>query len=343
MPTVEEAASVHPNTQVNATLVSGERLIGLSQVIEFTRYIRLVLPLDGYVFWVRADLVSASAIFNTSRFNTSGYNVAPEITTPAAILRAHGSLHYATDQLQQPDLTFAKNSVIFTSEVEVEDFNTVSPAVMYLGIFDGIRFSFNSRQNFQKQNAGIYHYRGDAVYSDMETQIIDSISSFDTRNVIVSNSLPLWLGLADVTPYPNLGGLPLPLFPSFLVPANLPPPFAAVHVTPEGTRAIQAIPFIARDGSHYQLAADKVIITLYGTRNFDAMDFIDYVFQYSLVTDLIGIMNMPIVSDAKKPQSELNVIAMKKTIEFEVSYYQSQIRDLARQLILSCVPTFRFS
>lgn len=343
MPTVEEAAAVQPDTQVNATLVTGLRVIDLNQVVTFTRYVRLVLPLDGYVFWVRADLVNASALFNTSRLNTARYNAAPEVAERAAVIKAHGSLHYATDQLQQSDVTFAKNTVIFTSEVEIEDFNEISPTVMYLGTFDGIRFSFNSRQNFQKQNAGIYHYRGDAVYSDMATQIIDSVGNFDTRNVIVSNSLPLWLGLANVTPYPGLTGLPLPLFPSFLVPANYPPPFAAVHIAPEATRALQAIPFIARDSSHYQLASDRVTVTIYGTRNFDVMDFVDYVMNYSLVTDLIGIMNMPIVTDDKKNQSELNVIAMKKSITFEVSYYQTRIRDLARQLILSCVPTFHFS
>ena len=63
----------------------------------------------------------------------------------------------------------------------------------------------------------------------------------------------------------------------------------------------------------------------------------DTVNQYSLDTDSIGIMNMPIVRDEKRPQSELQVIAMKKTIEFDVSYYQTRINDIARQLIESCI------
>ena len=54
-------------------------------------------------------------------------------------------------------------------------------------------------------------------------------------------------------------------------------------------------------------------------------------------------MNTPVVADEKRTQSELNTIAMKKSIEFEVNYNQATNRDIARQFIQSCVPTFNFS
>ena len=79
---------------------------------------------------------------------------------------------------------------------------------------------------------------------------------------------------------------------------------------------------------------------MYGLGNNQAMDFQDYVFQYSLNTDVIGVMNMPVIRDEKRTQSELSVIAMKKSIEIEVSYYQARVNTIARQFIKSAIPTY---
>ena len=49
------------------------------------------------------------------------------------------------------------------------------------------------------------------------------------------------------------------------------------------------------------------------------------------------MLNMPVIQDEKVTQPELGVIAMKKTITFEVSYYQQNIRNVARQLIESAL------
>jgi hypothetical protein len=51
-------------------------------------------------------------------------------------------------------------------------------------------------------------------------------------------------------------------------------------------------------------------------------------------------MNIPVVQDEKRTQAELATIAMKKTIVFEVSYHQSRINDVARQLLLNVIPNF---
>jgi hypothetical protein len=59
------------------------------------------------------------------------------------------------------------------------------------------------------------------------------------------------------------------------------------------------------------------------------------VFQYSQNTDNIGIMNMPVIQDEKEAQPEFGIIAMKKSITFEVSYYQSTVNNIAQKTIES--------
>jgi hypothetical protein len=330
MPGVEESIGV--KSQLAAGLEAGVETLSLNQVVTFVRYIKLVLPFDGTVFWVRSDLVGPSALLNTATFNAAYFNQPPRPLTERSQFEARGSMHYATDTFQLEDESFAKNTMTFTSQNPIDDLNEVSPQVMYIGEFDGLRFVFSQRGKFYRQ-ADLYHYRGDAVYPALATQIIDDAALLDTANIVVSNSLPAWLQLSRY----------FPIYPSFLVPDNLEPPYGVVHIAEDGTRALQAVPLIDSRGAHYQLAADKVRFTLYGLRNFNALDWLDYVLRYSTDTDVLGLMNMPIVRDAKKSQNELGIIAQKKTIEFEVSYYQTRIRDVGRQFILSCVPTITVS
>jgi hypothetical protein len=42
---------------------------------------------------------------------------------------------------------------------------------------------------------------------------------------------------------------------------------------------------------------------------------------------------MPVIQDEKITQSEFGIIAQKKSITFEISYYQKNLLDIARQLI----------
>lgn len=327
MPGLDEAQNAKP--PLGAGLAEGVESISASQRIKFTKYLKLILPLDGFVFWVRSDLVGPSALLNASRFNATLYNEAPRPLRGPATFEAAGSLHYATDQYQTEEESFALNRVVFTSEGPVEDLNDISPMVAYIGEIDDIRFAFSQRGAFYRQ-ADLYHYRGDAIYPSMESQIIDDPTLLDTRNLVVSNSLPIWLTLNRI----------MPLYPSFLAPDNLRPPYGVVHVIPEGTRTLQVAPFIDAQSNHWQLAADRVRVTMYGLRNFGALDFVDYVNQYTLDTDIMGIMNMPVIRDEKRAQNELNILAQKKTIEYEVSYNQARLREVARQLILSCIPTY---
>lgn len=347
MSTVDEAAGAP--TPMGSDLQQGVDTLSLDQEIVFTRYNRLVLPLDGFVFWVRADLVGQSAMPNVARPNAIDINAGkivgspepnafPRIIAPAKTLIAKGSLHYATRTNQEESETFATNLMIFTSEQEIQDLNEVGPETIYIATNDaGVRFAFSERKSFYRQ-ADLWHYTGHAVYSDMQTQIVDSPIGF-SRALVVSNSLPAWLDMARRRPAYGFS-VPFPVYPSFAVPANISPPFAAVHIDPVGTTAIGATQLIGPDSSLSQLASDRVRITMYGARNDQAQDFVAAVNQYSLDTDTIGIMNMPIVRDEKRMQPELGTLSMKKTVDFEVSYYQRRINDVARQLIAQAIPNF---
>lgn len=358
------AEGLGAKTPLASDLAAGVDAISSNQRITFTKYVRLVLPIDGSVFWVRATILSDGALINAAVLNSAALNELPIVSIPAASFSAKGSLHYATENRQNVDAAYAINRVVFTSEVQVDDLNAIGPTTMYIGEFQGQNFAFRERRSFYKQ-ADLHHYVGDAVYPIMRTQIIDDAVQLANRGQVVSNSLPIWLSIADYFA-PGFGGIgnfaigesaigvaeyfpwkvpfaPIPaMFPSYLAEENIVPPFATIHIPPESTQALASAPFLGPRLSHSQLARDKVKITFYGLRNADALGFVDTVNQFSLDRDLLGIMNIPTVRDEKQTQVELNVIAIKKTIEYEVSYYQSQARDVARQLILSAIPTFIF-
>jgi hypothetical protein len=336
MTTATEASFA--KTPLASDLAAGVESLDLEQEITFTRYVRLVLPADGFVFWVKASIVSPSALANACLPNRVAPNQGQKILTVAPTLIAKGSLHYATDVRQEASQTYAAERMVFTAEEPVNDLSAIAPNTLWIGVFQGKRFAFSSRSSFYQQ-ADLFHYVGFAVYPDMETQIIDNPAGFDPNSRVVSNSLPAWLALNGyVTPY-GFGNPSLPLYPSFLVPENIAPPFAAVDIPPGYTRALTSAPHISRKtSSHSQLCADTVTITLWGIRNDQALDFVDCVYQYSANYGVIGIMNLPVIRDEKRTQSELGTIAMKKSVDFEVSYHQNRMNSIARQVIKSCIP-----
>lgn len=339
MATAEEA--LEARTPIGADLAEGVKALSLDQKITFTKYVRLVLPLDGYVFWVRGDSVSRGALLNASRLNQATLNEGANVTADARTLVAMGSLHYATDQRQDQEATYAVNRVVFTSLQEVQDFNQIGPNLLFIAEFDGIRFAFSSRGSFYKQTQ-LYHYVGQAIFATMESQIIDDPRELNTRALIVSNSLPAWLALNQFDPTWPVP-LPLPaiqLFPSFLSPSNTPPPYGTIHIDPNETQSLSMAPAFGSRLSQQQPTRDLVTVTLWGANNDVALTFASAVMQYMLDTEVMGLMDTPTPRDDHITQNELNVLAQKKRIIFEVSYLQGQMRDIARQLILTCVPEY---
>jgi len=327
MTSVAEAAG--GKTELGSGLAAGVNTLSLNQTITFTKYVKYVLPIDGTVYW----------ILDGEQFE------------------AQGSLHYSIDTRQNEDENVAVNRVTFTSLHEVNDLNRVDGDTLYIGTVGDKRVAFSARLSYYRQ-ADLYHYTGDAVYPALADILIDDPLDLNTR-LVVSNSLPVWL---------TLGG-EIPVYPSFLTGPNIAPPYIAVHVQPEGTTAIQAFPrkipvfstteYVAPDywgddytdspiitplvvpeTIHSQLMRDKVRVTCYGLRNDEVLAFLDGVLEYSLNTDIIGMTNMPAVRDDKRIQTELGVLALKKTIDFEVSYYQSRVYDVAVKFIRNATVNF---
>jgi hypothetical protein len=327
-------------TELGGDLAEGIKSLSLNQKITFTLYVRAVLPLDGYVFWLRSDLLATPPI-STEMAAAIGTIAKSAMQRPT--LEVQGSLHYATDTRQEEAETYAANRMVFTSLTEIQELNAIAPNLLYIGEFQGQRFGFSTRSSFYRQ-ADLYHYVGFAVYPDMETQLIDEVVDFDTTEVIVTNSLPAWLALNTYDP-PYGFSMPagLTLFPSFLSPQNIDPPFGTVHIVPETTRGLAMAPYLTKTSSHSQLCAERVRVTLWGTRNDIALDFIDCVNQYSLDTAAFGLTNVPTMRDEKRTQSELAVIGMKKTVDFDITYHQYNINDIARQLIVNAIPNFYIS
>lgn len=181
MATVGEA--IGAKTPMASDLAEGVDTLDLNAAITFTRYVRLVLPFDGFVFWVRANLVTPSALFNHALLNRFAFNQFPRVIAAAApTLVAKGSLHYATDVRQEAGETYAANRIVFTSEQAINDLSAIAPGTLWLGEFEGKRFAFSSRSSFYQQ-ADLFHYVGFAVYPDMATQIIDTPMGFDARSL----------------------------------------------------------------------------------------------------------------------------------------------------------------
>ena len=313
MTTAAEAAA--SKSQLAADLAAGLNALSSGQSITFTQYTRFVNPLDGFVFWVIANPLNTIVTQKTS------------------------SLHYSTNRQQNEDETASVNQVILTSPTPINDLNAVAPNTLYIGSYNGLTFAFSSRGRYYQQ-ADLHHYVGTAVLPAMQSQIITDLSSFDDSTMIVNNSLPIWLSMNSyVPPYPGFT-CPITLYSSYAVPENLTPPYGVVHVDPAATKALLSAPFLDRTLGHWQLARDMVRVTLYGARNDAAATFLDFVEQFSYDWNSIGMMNMPVVVDEKRTQAEIAALAMKKTIEFEVSYNQYTARDIARQLITKSIQNY---
>jgi hypothetical protein len=316
-------------TPLASALEAGVNTISLNQVLTFELYERKVSPIDGMVYWVNAQLLSnLGGTLNTEEYNVSPYNQGtPEQPNVPFTLQVKGSLHYTAQLNQSEDRSTAVANVIFTSLAFVQSFTVTNPQQMYICSYETeggvLKFGFSEKIPFYQQ-AGLWHYRGTTLYSAMNTQIIEKIEDLDLATQTVSNSLPIWLSL-DV---------PFNIYPSYLVPQNLSPPFIAIHIEGSQTTALAQTTFLNSKLSSYQLSKDTVRVHFYGLSNNQAIDFMNYVFQYTLDTELLGLMNLPIIQDQKVTQPEYNFIAKKKEAIFEVNYYQSRVQDVTRQLII---------
>ena len=317
MPTIAEASANTKNSTLAAELAQGVNLLSGYQVVVFTPYVKLTMPLDGFVFWVNYSLIPNSPL------------------TPKTI---QGSLHYATEVKQEEESTLSYNTMVFTALSPCDIFNQIDPQILYIASYNNIRFAFSSTRKFYQQ-ADLYHYNGVAITAGDDPQIIDTLDNLNSLKLIVSNSLPIWLAMPSYTPpYPGFTCPIAKMYPSMLVPENCNPPYASVHI--EETTALASSAFLGRRLTSSQLTKDKVRVTTFGVNNDDIITFLNFVNQYSYDWNYIGMMNMPIIVDEKQTSPETETIAQKKTIEFEVSYLQETVRDIYRQFIHHCIVSF---
>lgn len=296
-------------TELNATLTQGLDDLSQFQVVPFTKYIRKVLPLDGFVFWIKASILSDDPDPEPDTKDVKGY------------------LHLTTESIQDDEQLYDRNVVTFTAQADIDPFNDIGTDVLYIGEFFGIQFSF-SRRTGLNEPANLYHYTGEAIFPYMRSQIINSVDDIDLNDVVVSSSLPVWLSLSQY----------MPMFPAMLSTQNLSPPYATVKCA--NTSPIAGAFYLDEKQNQYQLVSEDVTISVTGLRNASVEDFLRYVQDYTL-TDVagMGVMNIPVVQDERVTQNELNIIAMRKTIKFKVNYYQQRMRNVSRQLISTAIPS----
>lgn len=296
--------------QLQGALTGGLDDLSGSQQVTFTQYTRNVFSQDGYVFWVANGTTMVST----------------------------GSLHIGTQLNQDEDETMGLNSLVFTSEREVSPLNGINPSALWIGAFtapggETLDVAFSARGPFY-QRADLYHYTGFAVYPALKSQIVQSASDLPT-GPIVSNSLPFWLSSTGT-----------PVYPSFLVPDNIVPPYIVCHIEPELTTPIQPVPYYEWPGNPatltdlqpmpvHQLARDHVRLVMYGLTNLQAQQYYASLVDDSLSSENYGFVGEAgVIRDEKRGQAEIQAIAMKKTLEFDVSYYQAAADAIARRLIL---------
>ena len=295
---------VHTTTELHNTLQSGLKSLSNDQHITFTKYIQVILPLDGWVFWVKASSIEGE--------------VAPFVKSIS------GSLHQMIDQDQREDETIAVTTLIFTTTFEIDVLKEVANTVMWIGEYNGSKFSFNKQSSFYNE-AGLFHYVGDAVYPTLADALVNDYNDLNQTDVVVSSSLPAWLTLNAIAD----------IYPSFLVPTNIEPPYITVHV--DRQQAITGGQKFNEFADSTQLMSERVKLTLYGLRHNEAMDFLKYVQSYADDNGVFGYCCMPAVMDDKRPQSEINALAIKKTIEYTINYEQTRIRNEATRFVARVV------
>lgn len=317
MSSATEAMGFGTNSMASA-LAAGLDTIDQKQSVAFTLYVKQVLPLDGFVFWLRADqLVSPP----------------PDIAAMPFVLTIEGSLHHATINTQSEDENFATQRVTFTAKDAVSSLSGMAPDTLYMAEVEGYRYAFSARANWYRQ-ADLYHYTGDAVYPSLADILVDDISTLDLTNRVVSNSMPAWLMFTQtkIATFTNTWLL----YAAYLLPDNLIPPYAAVYIDPRQTKPIGAGRFYDTNGNRFQLVTDTVEVTFYGVRNDAILDWVDAVVQYGLNNPTtFGVMNSPVPVDQHRIQVEISAIAEKKSVTFQVCYYQSRLDAIVQKYISS--------
>lgn len=325
---MNEAAGVSSNA-FSDSIAAGFDSIRYDRRLSFSPYVRVVLPLDKFVFWVKHSLLSPSTL--------ASLGVCADLPQSVEVAC---NVHVATNTEQGPTESLDMSSLLVNTRDQVRQFHDTSVNLLWLSSFEGIKFSIGGRNAYYEQ-ASIHHYRGQTIYPVMLPQIIDEAGQLNQCELILSDSTPLWLYMASVIEkYIWLPGFNLPLEVAYLVPDNLEPPYGVIEVINGSQKAVTGGPIYSPNMSRNSYVTEEVKVTLLGCNNQVASDFLDSVLGYCLAHSPLGVNNSPVITDESRFQPELNIRAQKKVILFKVNYYQSAVRDMAVRLISQCIPTF---
>lgn len=310
MPILDELANAAPSG-MSADLRAGIQQLSADEQFTFTLYQRLILPADGFVFYAPASTVT------------------PPVTPPPAglVFSTNGSLHVTQTVQQERDTNYTRQDVVFTTKTQAIDFAAMSPSQLYvLTLPNGAMAAFSAQRGRYDQ-AGIWHYSGKALFPFEASQFVATPDAISLGGTVVSNSMPFWLAMSTDD---------LPVYPDFLSPANLTPPFVSVEI--RGTQGIGASPYLGKTLEQSQLVSETARFTFYGVRNDGVLDFQMALLENSFVGDY-GVMNTPVPVDESRTQAEFGIKAQLKTMDLELNYYQARARDVARKLITSAFIT----
>lgn len=304
-------SSQNAKTQLNALLTTGYEHLSLNETMTFQLYVKSVLPIDGFVYWINSNIANPDDVASINAPMGENFTV-------------KCSVHNKIVINQTAVTNFAANDIVVTTDIPIDSFNVDGEKGMYIGAWEGELFSFSTR-NYLYKSAGLYHYEGLNVLPTQRSQIIDDASEISDAQIF-TNSLPIWQTL-------NQYGT---LYDAYLIPENLMPPYMTPDVI--NTKPIGG-GYYLNNGTRQQLCQDEVDITLYGYTNQQALEIVDYFVGQALKTQLFGITNIPIIKDEKQFQREISVLAKRKTIHFVVNYYQQSVREIARKMFTQAFVT----
>ncbi|QDH14152.1 hypothetical protein E3E12_08070 [Formicincola oecophyllae] len=288
-----------------------------TQNITFRQYRRMVLPLDGHVFWVATGTTQTLAA--TLNAATSAVQTAQETASPTAL------------------------TLTINASDDLKPFTARAQGLLWVGTWQGQDFAI-SNASTSDLNAGSVLYSGQTITAPFAAQFVDDASQLDNKALLTSSCLPAFLAMPS-QPTPLTKSCPwpegVPVFPSFAVPDDQPTPYIAVCCRPKTLAPVSMAPsHDAASKTSSQIVREGVRLTLMGLDNQQACQVRDYVRQWALGHDsVLGVVNSPVIRDRPQKNPATATQAVRKTIDFTVMYPQRAMADIAMGLIKAAAAT----
>ena len=295
---------------LSAQIDAAVGLLSQGRTFDLVTYSKFTNPVDGYVYWLKTDTVEKVA----------------------------GSLHNSANQDQTADETINRNTIVFTTMERIKAFDSIDPdeiRVISVALDDPalvdtgpLLIGFNIANNFYQQ-AGAYHYIGQAVYPQFRTFFIDDPEEWGA-SLVPANSLPILLD--------QLADYGIPVYAAYAVPPNVQGPYLSIDIQQSTT--LQAMPGfyeeITKTGTIWHVESfrrDMVELIAYNIKSADVQGLVAHIYDASARPALFGLMSAPQVSDLAAVQSEYGIRADKKSVKMDVSYWLSASVESVRKTI----------